>query len=81
MTQMARSEDRVSQSKPETFRLPRPEANDPHFGITRAGYYNGEKAGWWTLIRLKARGKKRGTTLVPYDEVSAFIAKQRKAQS
>ena len=47
---------------PETFRLPRPGTNDPYFGITRGGYYQGEIEGWWKLIRLKRRGMKRGIT-------------------
>ena len=78
-----RSEGRSapSQPHPETFRLPKPGANDPYFGITRGGYYQGENEGWWTLIRIKRPGMKRGTTLVPYDEISAFIAKQRKEQN
>jgi hypothetical protein len=63
---------------PQTFRLPKPGANDPYFGITRGGYYRGEDEGWWTLIRLKRPGMKRGTTLVPFAQVAAFIAKQRK---
>jgi hypothetical protein len=67
-------------SPPKTFRLPKPGINDPHFGITRGGYYQGEEAGWWTLISLKRPGLTRGTTLVPYDQVAAFIAKQGKAQ-
>jgi hypothetical protein len=62
---------------PQTFRLPRAGANDPYFGITRGGYYRGEVEGWWTLIRLKRAGMKRGTTLIDYNQVASFIAKQR----
>jgi hypothetical protein len=46
----------------------------------RGAYYQGEANGWWSLIRLKRPGRKRGTTLVPYAEVAAFIEKQRTAQ-
>ena len=81
MTPRSEGADRPSQSRPETFRLPRPGTGDPYFGITRGGYYQGEHDGWWTLIRLKRPGMKRGTTLVPFDEVEAFIAKQRKQQN
>jgi hypothetical protein len=63
---------------PLTFRLPRAGVNDPYFGITRGGYYRGEEEGWWTLIRLKRPGMKRGTTLVDYNQVAAHIASQRK---
>jgi hypothetical protein len=75
-------EDRSASSlpHPETFRLPKSGANDPYFGITKGGYYQGEEEGWWTLIRLKRPGMKRGITLVPYNDVAAFIAKQRKHQ-
>jgi hypothetical protein len=68
-------------SPPLTFRLPRPGLVDPYFGITRGGYYQGEIAGWWTLIRLKRPGLTRGTTLVDYDQIAKFIAKQRKQQN
>jgi hypothetical protein len=71
----------IAQLRPETFRLPKPGVNDPYFGITRGGYYQGEVEGWWTLIRLKRPGMKRGTTLVPYDQVAAHIAKARKHQN
>ena len=79
----ARGEGRSASSPPhpETFRLPKSGANDPYFGITKGGYYQGEEEGWWSLIRLKRPGLKRGITLVPYDEVAAFIAKQRKEQN
>jgi len=58
--------------RPETFRLPRT-GNDPHFGLTRSWYYQAEKEGVLHLIRLRQRGRQRGVTLVPYDEVAALI--------
>jgi hypothetical protein len=81
MTPRSEGADRPSQSRPETFRLPRPGTGDPYFGITRGAYYQGEIDGWWTLIRLKRPGMKRGITLVPFAEVEAFISKQRKHQN
>jgi len=83
VTSAPRSEgaNRPSQPHPETYRLPKPGSVDPHFGITRGGYYQGEEEGWWTLIRLKRPGMKRGITLIPFDQVAAFIAKQRKLQN
>ena len=71
----------TAQPRPETYRLPKPGANDPFFGITRGGYYAGEKLGYWKLIRVLHPGKTRGTTLIPFDEVAAFISKQRKQQA
>jgi len=63
---------RPSQSPPEFFRLPK-SGGDPHFGLGRSYYYEGEKLGYWKLVRIRQRGKQRGVTLVPYDAVAAFI--------
>jgi hypothetical protein len=65
-------------SRPETFRLPKV-GGDPFFGFGRSYYYEGEKRGYWRLIRIRGRGKLRGVTLVPFDAVAAFIRKQSKA--
>jgi hypothetical protein len=59
-------------SRPETFRLPKA-GGDPFFGLGRSFYYEGEKRGYWRLIRIRDRGKLRGITLVPYDAVAAFV--------
>ena len=67
--------DRPSQSHPEFFRLPK-SGGDPYFGLGRSYYYEGEKQGYWKLIRIRQRGKLRGVTLVPYDAVAAFIRNQ-----
>lgn len=64
--------------RPETFRLPRT-GPDPFFGLTRSWYYNAEKEGVLRLIRLRQRGRQRGVTLVPYDDVAAFIQAAKKA--
>lgn len=63
------------QSPPEFFRLPK-SGGDPHFGLGRSYYYEGEKLGYWRLKRIRQRGKLRGVTLVPYDDIAAFIRKQ-----
>ena len=67
--------DRPSQNRPEFFRLPK-SGGDPYFGLGRSYYYEGEKHGYWRLVRIRQRGKLRGVTLVPYDTVAAFIHKQ-----
>ena len=67
--------DRPSQTRPEWFRLPKSDG-DPHFGLGRSYYYEGEKQGYWKLVRIRQRGKLRGITLVPYDAVAAFIRRQ-----
>ena len=72
--------DRPSQSRPEFFRLPK-SGGDPYFGLGRSYYYEGEKQGYWGLVRIRQRGKLRGVTLVPYDAVAAFIRNQGKAKS
>ena len=70
--------ERPSQSRPEFFRLPKT-GGDPYFGLGRSYYYEGEKQGYWKLIRIRQRGKLRGVTLVPYDAVAAFIRSQGRA--
>jgi hypothetical protein len=83
-------------AKPETYRLPRPGASDPFFGFSRSYYYHGEARGYWKLIhiidrekrdkprkKIDARGrplKQKGITLVPYDQVEAFVRSQMEAQ-
>jgi hypothetical protein len=67
-----------SSSHPFSFRLPKDNGGDPYFGITRSMYYRGEVLGYWRLLRIRERGKRRGITLVPYDEVAAFIHTQNK---
>jgi len=71
---------RPSQSPPEFFRLPK-SGGDPYFGLGRSYYYEGEKQGYWRLIRIRQRGKVRGVTLVPYDTIANFIRKQSNVES
>jgi hypothetical protein len=71
---------RPSQPPPEFFRLPK-SGGDPYFGLGRSYYYEGEKQGYWRLIRIRQRGKLRGVTLVPYDAIAAFIRKQGNVES
>jgi hypothetical protein len=72
------SEATATVSRPETFRLPKV-GGDPFFGFGRSYYYEGEKRGYWRLIRIRERGKLRGVTLVPFDAVAAFVRKQAEA--
>ena len=46
------------------------------FILRRVYYYEGEKNGWWKLVRLRKRGTQRGVTIVPFDQVAAFVRKQ-----
>jgi len=64
---------------PETFRLPTIGV-DKHFGCTRSFYYNLEKRGLIRLIRIRDRGKLRGITLVPYDEMKKIVEEAKAAQ-
>jgi hypothetical protein len=66
--------------RPEFFRLPK-SGGDPYFGLGRSYYYEGEKQGYWKLIRIRQRGKLRGVTLVPYDAIAAFIRNQGRAEA
>jgi hypothetical protein len=80
-TTVAPSEAALSASqRPEFFRLPKPKSGgDPFFHFSRSFYYEGESRGYWRLIRIRQRGKQRGVTLVPYDQVAAFVRKQMEA--
>jgi hypothetical protein len=64
--------------RPECFRLPKSGAVDRFFGLSRSFYYRGEELGYWTLLRIRERGKRRGVTLIPFDQVSAFIHAQNR---
>jgi len=71
----APGEAALKASRPETFRLPKIGV-DPFFGFSRSFYYEGEQRGYWRLIRIRERGKQRGVTLVPFDQVAAFVRTQ-----
>jgi len=58
---------------PITFRLPKSGRGDAHFGLSRSWYYAAEVDGRLALIRLRQKGKKRGTTLVPSAAVLALL--------
>jgi hypothetical protein len=62
--------------RPEFYRLPKSGSVDPYFSFTRTFYYEGEKRGYWRLVRVRERGKLRGVTLINYDAVSAFVRSQ-----
>jgi hypothetical protein len=72
--------DRLSQTPPEFFRLPK-SGDDPYFGLGRSYYYQGEQLGYWRLVRIRQRGKVRGVTLVPYDAIATFIRNQERADA
>ena len=66
---------RPSHNLIEFFRLPK-RGGDPHFGLGRSYYYQGEKLGFWRLVRIRQRGKQRGVTRVNYRQVAAFVRKK-----
>jgi hypothetical protein len=72
MTTVADDDDA---QRPEFYRLPTA-GGDRFFGLSRSYYYEGEKLGYWRLVRIRKRGKLRGVTLVPSDAVAAFIRSQ-----
>ena len=63
-------------SRPEFYRLPKGGGGDPFFNLTRTFYYEGEKRGYWRLVRIRERGKLRGVTLIPFDSVAQFVRRQ-----
>jgi hypothetical protein len=58
----------------------RPPECDPYFGFSRSFYYEGEKRGYWKLIRIRDEGKERGITLIPYRDVLRFVQAQMQVQ-
>jgi hypothetical protein len=62
---------------PTTFRLPKAGARDPFFGLSRAWFYSAEAHGLIRLIRLRDKGKTRGTTLVMTEQVLELIHNQQ----
>jgi len=66
--------------RPEFFRLPKIGELDQYLGLTRGFYYAGEREGRWKLVRLRPKGKARGVTLVPYDEVVSCIREAQNEQ-
>jgi hypothetical protein len=71
----------VTITRPETYRLPRPGSSDPHFGFSRSFYYQLEKRGHLKLIHIRDAGKRRGVTLIPYEEVALFVRSQSPNQN
>ena len=65
----------VETSKPVYFRLPEIGRRCPHFGLSRAGYYELESRGLIKLKRIKKPGASRGTTLVDFAAVAEYLAK------
>jgi len=61
------------QELPITFRLPKVGQRDPYFGLSRSWYYAAEADGRLSLIRLREKGKTRGTTLIPSAGVLAAL--------
>jgi hypothetical protein len=59
--------------QPEFFRLPKAGQRDPHFGLCRTAYYDLAAAGAFRFAHLRKRGKLRGTTLIPFDQVREYL--------
>ena len=58
---------------PITFRLPRSGERDPYFGLSRSWFYAAEADGRIRMIRLREKGKSRGTTLIATSEILNLI--------
>jgi hypothetical protein len=63
----------LPENLPVTFRLPKPGERDAFFGLSRATYYSLESDGQLRLLRLRQKGRVRGTTLVPTSDVLAIL--------
>ena len=67
----------AASSLPVTFRLPT-RGKDPYFGLSRPWFYQAEKAGLLSMIRLLTKGQTRGVTLVKTADVLALLEKEAK---
>jgi hypothetical protein len=67
----------IANHQPITFRIPSLGGRDPYFNLPRSKYYELENQGALKLIRLRDKGKKRGTTLVPFADVMRVIEEAR----
>ena len=78
LTPVRSVENSAPNFRPEAYRLPI-KGGDKYFGLTRSWYYQAEKEGLIRLVRIRTRGRLRGITLVPYDDVAALVdaAKQQ----
>jgi len=63
----------MTNQTPEFFRLPKAGQHDPYFGLPRSRFYELEEAGAIRLTRLRKRGKERGITLIPFDQVRDYL--------
>jgi hypothetical protein len=63
----------IPENLPVTFRLPRPGDRDAYFNLSRATYYALEADGQLKLLRLRQKGRRRGTTLVATADVLAVL--------
>lgn len=60
-------------SYPPTF-FPLPSRGaDPYFGLGRSSYYDFERRGWLSLVRVRKPGNVRGRVLVPYAKMLALM--------
>ena len=69
----------MADSQPIYFRLPKIGQRDPHFGLSRSGYYELESRGQIKLTRIKKPGNKRGTTLINFAAVAEYLTKLERA--
>jgi len=60
-------------TRPVTFRLPKPGKQDRYFGLSRTTYYELEKAGIIRMRRLCKRGNTRGIVLIVFEQVWAYV--------
>jgi hypothetical protein len=58
----------------EYLRLPK--AGEKLLGFSRSYFYKGETRGYWKLIRVRHKGKRRGVTMINAADVASYINRQ-----
>jgi hypothetical protein len=65
--------DDGSGNPPTYFRLPKSGERDDWFQLSKTAYYNLAQAGHIRLVRITKPEQDRGTTLVKYAEMLAYV--------
>ena len=73
LTIAANTTEQIPAVHPQYYRLPKPGRADCFFGLSRSFYYSAEARGWLKLVRIRAPGKTKGVTLIPFADVAAFV--------
>jgi hypothetical protein len=73
MKRCSKKQDDGCANPPAYFRLPKSGDRDPYFQLPKTAYYDLAQAGHIRFARIKKPGQSRGTTLVNFAEMLAYV--------